>query len=173
MSAPTARTLQAELARLGLYSGAVDGRWGPLSRSALEDLIAGHERCHAPAPIRKRPLGWSWDQSEGVLYLDGRSVAKGYSGRGEGRNNPAMETVRGVGPIPAGRWRIGPPRTSGRTGPHVMDLVPIEHDAHGRTAFQIHGDNAAGDASSGCIVLPRAIRERISRSGLLTIEVNP
>lgn len=172
MKAPDAARLQMTLARLGLYSGEIDGLWGPLSANGWDDLIRGYERCNPP-PKGLRPSGWSWDQSEGALYLDELRVARGYSGRGEGRNNPAMEAVRGVGPIPAGRWRIGPPRHSASTGPHVMNLTPLGHDAHGRSAFQIHGDNAAGDASSGCIVLPRAVRERISATGLTTIEVTP
>lgn len=172
MTGPSAVRLQTTLAELGLYSGDMDGLWGPLSAKAWDDLIRGYQRCN-PAPKGVRPTGWSWDQSEGALYMDGALTARGYSGRGEGRNNPAMEAVRTIGPIPAGRWRIGPPRTSPRTGPHVMDLTPIDHDAHGRSAFQIHGDNAAGDASSGCIVLPRAARERISKSGLHVLEVTP
>jgi hypothetical protein len=172
MRSPDARALQRTLGGLGLYSGDLDGIWGPLSQAAFEGLVEGYRRCR-PAPRENRPMGWSWDQSEGALYLDGRRVARGYSGRGEGRNNPAMEIERSIGPIPAGRWRIGPPRTSPRTGPHVMDLTPIDHDAHGRSAFQIHGDNAAGDASSGCIVLPRAVRERISEGGLRVLEVTP
>jgi hypothetical protein len=172
MRPPDARALQETLGSLGLYSGDLDGVWGPLSQAAFDGLVEGYGRCHA-APRPKRPMGWSWDQSEGALYFDGRWVARGYSGRGEGRNNPAMEAVRGVGPIPAGRWRIGPPRTSTRTGPHIMDLTPIGHDAHGRSAFQIHGDNATGDASSGCIVLPRAYRERISGGASRVLEVTP
>jgi len=172
MRAPDASAIQLTLMRLGLYSGEIDGLWGPLSQAGFDALIEGYRRCH-PYVKPPRPEGWSWDQSEGVLYLNSQWAARGYSGRGKGRNNPAMEAARGVGPIPAGRWRIGPPRTSGRTGPHVMDLTPIGHDAHGRSAFQIHGDNAAGDASSGCIVLPRVWRERISKSGVGLLEVTP
>lgn len=172
MRAPDAAELQRRLFGLGLYYGELDGVWGPLSQAALDGLADSYQRCH-PAPKLQRPAGWSWDQSEGALYLDGRLVARGYSGRGQGRNNPAMEAVRAVGPIPAGRWRIGPPRTSARTGPHVMELTPVGHDAHGRSAFQIHGDNAAGDVSSGCIVLPRVYRETISKSGSKTLEVTP
>jgi len=46
-------------------------------------------------------------------------------------------------------------------------LTPIDHSAHGRTAFQIHGDKISnpGFASTGCIVLSRKIREAISSSG--------
>ena len=165
----TFMALQREMRSLGVYHGDIDGDWGPLSRDGWGRLVAGYAGPRA-AP-KARPAGWAWDQSEGALYLDGQRLAVGYSGRGAGRNNPAMEGVRATGPIPAGKWRIGKPRRSARTGPHVMDLFPIGHDAKGRSAFQIHGDNARGDASSGCIILPLSFRQRISNSGLDVIEV--
>ena len=37
---------------------------------------------------------------------------------------------------------------------------------HGRSGFLIHGDNARGDASEGCIILPRYYRQMISRLGV-------
>jgi hypothetical protein len=123
---------------------------------------------------------WTWDQSAGTLSRDGVVISRGYSGKGAGKNNPAMEAVRGTGPLPRGRYRIGAPRTSARTGPFAMDLFPVDatpgdtrHDTTGRSAFQIHGDSvkAPGTASSGCIILPRAVRERIWNSGDHVIEV--
>ena len=123
---------------------------------------------------------WVWDQSAGTLSRDGTVVSRGYSGKRRGKNNPALQGVRGVGPVPRGRYRIGAPRTSKRTGPFVMDLFPIDatpndtvHDATGRSAFQIHGDSIRnpGEASSGCIILPRTVRESIWRSGVRVIEV--
>ena len=125
-------------------------------------------------------MTWIWDQSAGTLSRDGQLISRGYSGKGRGRNNPALQGVRGVGPLPRGRYRIGPPRTSQRTGPYVLDLFPIDatpndtvHDATGRASFQIHGDNVnnPGTASSGCIILPRAIRQQIWKSGAHVIEV--
>ncbi|MBI1406177.1 MAG: DUF2778 domain-containing protein [Caulobacter sp.] len=118
---------------------------------------------------------WTYQQASGLLLHDGHCVGQGYSGAGtrrrDGRDNPEMEAAVGRGPIPRGRWRIGPPRYSRRVGPHAMDLSPLGHDAHGRSAFMIHGDNAAGDASRGCIILSRALRERISGSGDHDLEV--
>jgi hypothetical protein len=114
---------------------------------------------------------WRWDQSAGELSHNGQIVARGYSGRGAGRNNPDMQEVRATGPIPAGRWRIGTPRKSDRTGPYAMNLTPIGHNAHGRDAFQIHGDNATSTASSGCVILNRSTRERIWNSGDHELEV--
>ncbi len=124
---------------------------------------------------------WTWDQSAGRLYdPSGAWVSSGYSGKGRGKNNPSLQGVRGVGPLPRGRYRIGTPRKSARTGPFVMDLFPIDatpnntvHDETGRSAFQIHGDSVRnpGTASSGCIILRRVDRERIWRSGVHVIEV--
>lgn len=164
--------LQQQLAALGLYSGDIDGKWGRLSQAAWDALVEA-ARPNLPRPADKaRPAGWTWDQSEGALYRDGKLVARGYSGRkGLHRNNPDSETLRAQGPIPRGRYSIGPLRTSRQTGPLVMDLKPIGHDARGRTAFQIHGDNRVGDASSGCIILPKAVRTAIAASGLKEIEV--
>jgi hypothetical protein len=39
--AGAARDMQVALARLGLYTAAVDGIWGPLSRAAYERFVAG------------------------------------------------------------------------------------------------------------------------------------
>jgi hypothetical protein len=37
---------------------------------------------------------WTWDQSAGTLSRAGKIVARGYSGKGKGKNNPEMEGVR-------------------------------------------------------------------------------
>jgi hypothetical protein len=49
-----------------------------------------------------------------------------------------------------------------------MDLTPQGHNALGRTEFMIHGESRAnppGNASEGCMIFPRDIREQMSRSG--------
>lgn len=95
---------------------------------------------------------------------------EGYSGHGEGRNNPEMETVHDLGPIPRGLWRIGDPVNHPRMGPLTFPLIPIGHDAHGRTGFFIHGNNAANDASHGCPILDHEIREHVIAPNLWTEE---
>ena len=54
-----------------------------------------------------------------------------------------------------------------------MTLTPVGHTANGRTNFLIHGDstNHPGDASEGCIVLSRTIRQAIAVSGDTDLEV--
>ena len=118
---------------------------------------------------------WKWDQSAGELSRDGAAVCRGYAGNGRGVNNPAMQAVRGIGPIPRGRWRITELRLKGAsTGPFTLVLEPEPGtDACGRSAFRIHGDSitAPGTASHGCIVLPRVTRERIWNSKDRLLEV--
>lgn len=118
---------------------------------------------------------WTYHQRSGQLFHNGRLIGRGYSGDGpgpsDGCNNPSMEAVRNRGPIPRGRWRIGPPHRSRRVGPHAMALGPVGHDAHGRTAFMIHGDDRDNDASRGCIILSRILRQQISASGDPVLEV--
>lgn len=118
-------------------------------------------------------MSWTYYQSTGALEFGGQFVAKGYSGATGYKNDPASEDKESLGPIPRGRYCIDEPRYSSKTGPYVLPLSPTGHNAHGRKHFQIHGDsrNAPGTASSGCIILPRKIREKVWSSGSKTIEV--
>lgn len=112
-----------------------------------------------------------WSQSKGELSRLGSPavLARGYSGAGAGRNNPAFQGVSGTGPIPRGFWRIGAPYDSAKTGPVTLPLYKLDDNPTddvdqltGRSAFRIHGDNATGTASEGCVILPRIIRETIA-----------
>lgn len=110
-------------------------------------------------------MSWEYDQIDGALYHNGEFVGQGYSGTGEGRNNRSQEGVPNVGPIPRGKYKIGKARRHKSLGPLVMNLDPVGHDALGRSAFRIHGDNLRGDASEGCIILSRPIRKAVAESG--------
>ena len=113
-------------------------------------------------------MTWKWDQSAGELSRNGAFVSKGYSGFRANANDPAKQAERGLGPIPRGNWRMVSIGDSPNTGPRTIVLEPEPGtDTCGRSAFRIHGDNARGDrsASHGCIILPRAVREQIWRSG--------
>ncbi|HEY1124025.1 MAG TPA: tlde1 domain-containing protein [Sphingobium sp.] len=125
---------------------------------------------------------WTYRQSTGELFRDGRYQARGYSGHEWGRNNPRAQTAPGIGPIPAGRWRMAGIEDSVRVGPrtiilHCIDATPGDdrHDATGRGAFRIHGDSIRepGEASHGCIILPRAMRIAMWQSGDHELEVVP
>jgi hypothetical protein len=118
---------------------------------------------------------WTYAQSTGALAHDGKVIGHGYSGHGDGLNNPQMESVHGVGPIPAGRWQIGKWHNEDHLGPCVAALDAIGFDPHGRSAFFIHGDNASANhtASDGCIILGPDLRHAIRDSGETSITVTP
>jgi RHS repeat-associated protein len=123
------------------------------------------------------PLGLQWDcrtdQSSGrttctdphnpdagLLYNE-----VGYSGSEDGgRNNPALQDVQSVGPLPRGKYTIAAPRgtpaDAGHTGPNTMNLTPADggnpcaNTTRDCNSFRIHGDNATHTASQGCLILP-------------------
>lgn len=118
-------------------------------------------------------MTWRYSQSTGRLTHNGRVVATGYSGAGQGRNNHAMQATANVGPIPTGAYTIGERHDTDTHGPHVMRLTPRGHGALGRSGFLIHGDNRTHTASEGCVILDRSVRDRISTSHDGTLEVTP
>lgn len=107
-------------------------------------------------------LLYSYESATGTFSCEGVAVCDGYSGWGAGRDNPDLESKRQVGPIPRGCYMIGQPHFSQAVGPVAMHLTPIGHAAHGRSALMIHGDNSRRDASRGCIILPRVVRDQIA-----------
>lgn len=121
---------------------------------------------------------WTYEQRTGVLRHDGRSLGTGYSGHdiptALGKNNPTLQDVHEVGPIPQGLWAIGPSRDDAQLGPLVMELAPCAGtDAFGRSGFYIHGDSIEhpGEASHGCIVLGRSLRLLIAASSDKELQV--
>ena len=113
-------------------------------------------------------------QDDGALFLDEVKLCTGYSGKGAGRNNPALEAMPNIGPIPKGLWSIDhPPYDDPHKGKLVFRLHPVGHDAHGRSGFLIHGDSGEhpGQASEGCVILPRLIRQQIASEKLTELEV--
>lgn len=119
---------------------------------------------------------WTYKQLTGELFHDGQYIATGYSGNGDGLNNPSMQNVPNVGPVPTGNYTIGKDFTHKDKGPVCLRLTPRSDNVmNGRDGFLIHGDNKAMNqtASQGCIILPRVTRVRIANSGDndLTVEI--
>ena len=112
---------------------------------------------------------WTYSQTDGRVTKEGVGIlATGYSGAGDGKNNPAMQEIKDKGPIPCGRYTIEEPRDTARHGRYAMPLVPDPYtNLFGRDLFWIHGDSVEhpGEASEGCLILPRFARERIWQSG--------
>jgi type VI secretion system (T6SS) effector TldE1-like protein len=120
-------------------------------------------------------FAWTYSQKTGELQQDGKHVATGYSGANSGKNNPEMETVLNVGPIPQGDWTIvGPPVNTAEHGPYVLALKPsVDTQTFGRNGFLLHGDSkeSPGCASHGCLIMPRQVREQVWKSGDRDLEV--
>jgi hypothetical protein len=120
-------------------------------------------------------MSWVYVQRTGELWRDGtKLVAHGYAGSddgdglvepGEGFNDPSKQGERGVGPLPVGRYTIGPPMQHPTAGPYTMRLEPDPaNEMHGRAGFLIHGGLSITSASQGCIVLSMAARAMIAES---------
>lgn len=117
-------------------------------------------------------MSWTYQQSTGELTAENGSAWRGYSGTGDGRNNPNMQDVPDVGPIPVGTYAIRDAYDDPHLGPCVMHLDPTEDtDTFGRSLFRIHGDNAAHDASHGCVIMGPTVRNLISTSNDKTLVV--
>lgn len=117
---------------------------------------------------------WTYEQATGTLSDEKGYSVTGYSGHGDGKNNPAMQSVRNIGPIPVGRYTICAPRDTKDHGPFVLSLTPYaDNNMCGRAGFLIHGDSisAPGTASHGCIIVPRTAREKVWASGDRILQV--
>ena len=118
---------------------------------------------------------WTYVQSTGDLLQDGKRVDTGYSGCDEGKNNPAMQAVHDMGPIPQGTWTIiGPPFGTTEHGPNVLRLEPVVGtNTFGRDGFLMHGDNVhfPGTASKGCIIMAPNTRLSVWASQDLKLDV--
>lgn len=117
---------------------------------------------------------WTYRQGTGELFKDGKLIEKGYSGDLTNKNNPDREQVRGMGPIPRGKWRIG--RNTGSRGPLTITLVHVSGDTYRRdmSTFRMHGERVhgvPGFASEGCIIMGHATRLLVSKDIGATLEV--
>lgn len=112
-------------------------------------------------------MTWRYVQRTGALYRTYGAIAGvGYSGHGDGLNNPDWQDRVGVGPIPRGDYTIGPAHSPiDHLGPMAFPLIPdAANEMHGRSGFFMHGDNIAMNhtASNGCVILRPSIRHHIS-----------
>jgi len=119
---------------------------------------------------------WVYEQLTGHVSQDGVSKGTGYSGFEAGKNNPVMQDDKDVGPIPCGLYTVEPPRNTVEHGPFVLPLTPDPHNTmYNRDGFLCHGDSlrSPGQASRGCIILNRALRDQIWVSGDHQLRVVP
>src|ERR1035437_9434223 len=99
----------------------------------------------------------TYSQTSGELRHNGTHIGVGYAGgdkgsHPEGKNNPDMQAIHGIGPLPVGLYTIAPPRHSPQLGPYVLDLSPDStNEMCGRSLFQIMGNSKKkkGGGSAG------------------------
>jgi hypothetical protein len=108
---------------------------------------------------------WKYVQENGQIFQNGKYIDTGYSGSGAGKNDPAKECERNVGPIPRGWYTIG--QEISKPTPVTLPLSADDPNYCNppRDGFLIHGDNTSGTASTGCIVSKRTTRVTIRDSG--------
>lgn len=116
---------------------------------------------------------WTYVQESGALLNPaGALVATGYSGNGKGLNNPGLQHLRGVGPIPQGKYTCATPTSKTHLGPDAIPLAPFpDNTMFGRDQFYCHGDNAAANhsASEGCIIMPPAARALLGPGSVIQV----
>ncbi len=107
---------------------------------------------------------WLYVQSTGQLFRpDGSWCGAGYAGTKDGRNNPLLQEVHDVGPLPVGFYTFGAAVDGTHLGPTAIPLDPEPTNTmYGRSAFYMHGDSATHDASHGCIIMGHAIRVEVA-----------
>src|SRR5258708_28571297 len=105
---------------------------------------------------------FSYQQTTGKLAHNGTHVAVGYSGHGDGKNNPECEALANIGPLPRGIFNMevitdddgNPCDYEGKKAPVIRLHPSPTNEMYGRAGFLIHGDSVStpGTASLGCIV---------------------
>lgn len=113
-------------------------------------------------------MAWIYNVNNKSFMKDGKFKFKAkYAGAPGYKNDIQFECIKNKGPLPRGKYRIGRPITlHPKAGTFVLRLTPYaDNNMCGREGFLIHGDNADGTASNGCIVLARQFRENIAKSG--------
>lgn len=116
----------------------------------------------------------TYEQQTGVVAHKGVNLGVGYSGCGIYKNNPKYQNVLNKGPIPRGIYIIEAPFDSKEMGPFALPLMPgLKNKMFARSGFAIHGDTlfSPGNASQGCIILSRALRQLIWDLGDRMLEV--
>ena len=108
-----------------------------------------------------------YEQATGKLLDENGLIGIGWAGQLAGKNNPAVQNVPKVGPLPVGNYIVGDVIMSHpRLGEYVMPLTPDPaNEMFGRADFYIHGANRTTPATSseGCIIQSRSAREYVGQ----------
>jgi hypothetical protein len=86
---------------------------------------------------------WIYSQTTGLMTHNGVESGVGYSGHGDGLNNPAMQDVEGVGPCPQGIYSIEQAIMHPKLGKVAMRLelkenkIGVHHSWHSRALSRV------------------------------------
>lgn len=107
---------------------------------------------------------WLYVQSTGQLFRpDGSLCGTGYAGTHDGRNNPLMQEIHNIGPLPVGFYTFATAVDGTHLGPTAIPLEPDPlNQMYGRSAFFMHGDSVTHDASHGCIIMGHDVRIEVA-----------
>ena len=91
----------------------------------------------------------------------------------KGRNNPLIQDVHCIGPLPQGLYRVGTWGTYHPVGQNAAPLTQIGGNTYGRSGFFIHGPGANDpmNSSEGCICVPHDDRMKIIALNPTTVTV--
>jgi hypothetical protein len=106
----------------------------------------------------------TFEQSTGKLWDGDKLLGVGWAGHLSGKNNPAEESVKDVGPLPKGLYTVGNPLEGTHLGPLAFPLHPDpQNQEYGRGGFFIHGASATHPemSSDGCIIQTKPVRDYI------------
>lgn len=107
-----------------------------------------------------------YEQATGKLFDGPELIGIGWAGHLVGKNNPQMQNVKDVGPLPLGRYTIGNAVGGSHLGPLAFPLTPDPANSMlGRSGFYIHGADrrTPSMSSDGCIIQNRITREYIDK----------
>lgn len=109
---------------------------------------------------------WVFNRTKGQLISPSGEVFTAYSGHGVGVNNPTLQNVKDVGPIPSGIWYFQAPIDTVDHGPYALPLIPdAKTETFGRSGFMFHGDEVKHPcqhlASLGCLIGCKMARQQV------------
>ena len=112
-------------------------------------------------------MNLNYSQSQHQLTDDDGNVVAPpdacFAGNHEGLNNPAMQNVGFIGPLPQGVYSVGDWGEHGALGPNSAPLTQVSGDTYGRNNFFCHGPGGhdPSQCSEGCIVVEAEYRQKV------------
>jgi len=131
-----------------------------------------------PAPARTPDPHIEYVQSSGQMIDEDEKgnrtvLGTGYAGAPEALNDPEKQDKKHQGPLPRGKYAIGPQQDNGDLRQSLRLTPDPANEMYNRSGFLIHGphDDDKRDSSTGCPVFSKDIRDKIANSGRKVLRV--